>query len=106
MRLGRAMMDTLEQHYPERMVKIYVVNAPGSFPAIWRMLSPLLDPHTAEKIRVAAPGRLGAREALLEIMDEEQIPEEYGGKVDGEWYQSQEERKLFALAAALNGNAG
>jgi len=35
--LGKQMMEVLEQHYPERMAKAYVVNVPGFFGAIWRV---------------------------------------------------------------------
>lgn len=35
--LGKQMMEVLEQHYPERMSKAYVLNVPGFFGAIWRV---------------------------------------------------------------------
>jgi hypothetical protein len=35
--LGKQMMEVLEQHYPERMSKAYVVNVPGFFGAVWKV---------------------------------------------------------------------
>ena len=35
--VGRLLMHCLEAHYPERMAKALIVNAPGFFPTIWKV---------------------------------------------------------------------
>ena len=108
-RMGQEMMNLLEKHYPERMARAYVVNTPSFFATAWRMVKPLLDPRTAQKIRVLSNKKL-TFEALKEIMDEDQIPVEYGGKNPAggyelgyeRWYQDPDEKKLSAFVERLN----
>lgn len=42
--------------------------------------------------------------ALRQEMDDEVIPQEYGGKGVSSWYESVEEEQIFALAARVNEN--
>lgn len=99
--LGKQMMDMLEQYYPERMAKAFVVNIPGFFSILWKMVRPMLDPRTAEKITVVS-GKKGALNALRTVMDDEVIPKEYGGNGVGSWYEGPEEKAIAALATKLN----
>jgi hypothetical protein len=55
-----------------------VINAPSVFSTLWPLVKSFLDPVTVSKIHV-----LGAdyKEKLRELVDEDQLPVEYGGKV-------------------------
>jgi len=98
--LGKQMMDILEQYYPERMAKAFVVNIPSFFSILWRMARPMLDPRTAEKITVVS-GKKAALAALRTVMDDDAIPQEYGGTGVAHWYDSPEEERIAVLAAQL-----
>ena len=102
MTIGQAMMQVLEQHYPERMHKALVVNAPRWFSAVWKVVAPLLDPSTAQKIQIFS-NRQDALAALLEELDGEQIPKDLGGEgSDDVWYGNSLEKEMFAYVDKIN----
>jgi hypothetical protein len=108
--LGQQMMDLLEKYYPERMAMAFVVNTPSFFATAWKMVKPMLDPRTAQKIQVLS-GTAHTYSALSVIMEDDVIPVAYGGKnpitgydigFEGGWYEGQIEKRLSAFADELN----
>lgn len=65
--------------FPETMNKMLIVNAPSFFAATWRLIKGWLDPRTAAKIEVISSKSAGEKR-LLELVDEHQLPSDYGGK--------------------------
>jgi hypothetical protein len=65
--------------FPETMSKMLIVNAPAFFPPTWRLIKSWLDPRTASKIEVIS-GKAACEKRLLELVDEDQLPSDYGGK--------------------------
>eukprot|EP00004_Rigifila_ramosa_P000016 TRINITY_DN10031_c0_g1_i1.p1 TRINITY_DN10031_c0_g1~~TRINITY_DN10031_c0_g1_i1.p1 ORF type:complete len:375 (+),score=85.21 TRINITY_DN10031_c0_g1_i1:3-1127(+) len=65
-----------QNYYPERMGKMIMIRAPQTFAAIWSWISTLLDPVTKEKIVILGNDY---QSALLELIDADSLPEEYGG---------------------------
>ena len=65
--------------FPETMNKMFVVNAPRIFMTTWKMIKSWLDPRTASKVSVLS-GRKVWIPKLLEHVDEDQLPSDYGGK--------------------------
>jgi hypothetical protein len=47
----REMLEVLQHHYPERMHRIYVVNAPRLFWGLWSIVKPFVDPNTKAKVQ-------------------------------------------------------
>ena len=45
-------ISILQNHYPERLGMIFVINAPFVFTAAWRLIQPLLDERTRNKIEI------------------------------------------------------
>jgi CRAL/TRIO domain len=45
-------ISILQNHYPERLGTIFVINAPFVFTAAWRLIQPLLDERTRSKIEI------------------------------------------------------
>mmetsp|Transcript_11756 Transcript_11756/g.28488 ORF Transcript_11756/g.28488 Transcript_11756/m.28488 type:complete len:414 (-) Transcript_11756:96-1337(-) len=82
-RKERMQQDILEC-YPECFAKVFVINAPSFFSAIWRLIKPFIPPRTAEKVAVLS-NKAKATEALLEYIDAATLPTFLGGKFDGEW---------------------
>jgi hypothetical protein len=65
--------------FPETMNKMLIVNAPMFFPPTWRLIKGWLDPRTSSKIEVIS-GKTAMEKRLLELVAEEQLPKDYGGK--------------------------
>lgn len=74
--LFRATIKQDSTYYPERLGYMFIINAPFIFRPLWAMIKPWLDPNTASKIFVMGSNY---RDALLERIDADQIPLEYGG---------------------------
>jgi len=71
----------VETHTPEIVYRVYVLNAPALFPTIYQLIKPVIDERTANKVHIFSDH--GWKEALLEIIDPDQLPEYYGGTVRG-----------------------
>ncbi|KAI3684395.1 hypothetical protein L6452_33618 [Arctium lappa] len=69
----------LQEYYPERLEKLFVVHAPYLFMAIWKLISPFIDEETKKKIVFVENKKV--KSTLLKEIDESQLPEIYGGKL-------------------------
>jgi len=76
LRVFRRTLDVDQACYPERLKKMYLINAPFTFTAIWSLVSPWIDPHTVSKIRIVGCDFM---DTLRQDIAEDQIPIEYGG---------------------------
>ena len=65
--------------FPETMSKMLIVNAPTFFSATWRLIKGWLDARTAAKVEVIS-NRAKMEQRLLEFIDPDQLPTDYGGK--------------------------
>ncbi|KAL3931125.1 MAG: hypothetical protein SGARI_004284 [Bacillariaceae sp.] len=65
--------------FPETMNKMYIINGPRFFGATWSIIKGWLDARTANKIEVIS-SRKQWEKALLDYVDAEQLPSDYGGK--------------------------
>jgi uncharacterized protein YdbL (DUF1318 family) len=74
---GMAITDS--GHYPERLGKLIVINAPQTLAIAWRVISTFLDDVQRAKINILAD-RKDWFPALLETMHISQIPKQYGGE--------------------------
>jgi hypothetical protein len=67
----------LERHYPERSLRIFVVNAPYWFDTAWGWVKPVVPKMFTDKIKICSSSTM--RDQLLEFIDEDQLPLEYAG---------------------------
>lgn len=65
-----------QNYYPERLGRLYVINAPWGFSSAFSVVKGFLDPVTVEKIHI-----LGAsyQKELLAQIPAENLPEQFGG---------------------------
>lgn len=73
----RAIFDLLGGHYPERLGKLWMYNAPGIFWALWKVVSPFVDSVTKAKIEFV--DGVKAIEQFKTVIGIEVLPKELGG---------------------------
>ncbi|XP_076940389.1 uncharacterized protein LOC143609546 [Bidens hawaiensis] len=74
-----AALSILQDYYPERLGKMFVVHVPYVFMAAWKMIYPFIDEKTKKKIVFVENKQLTS--TLLKDIDESQLPDIYGGKL-------------------------
>lgn len=72
--------DIYQSHYPERIEKLYMVNAPLIFNGLWKVVSSFINGTTRKKIVFVENKK--AQETLLSVIDADQLPTEYGGTAE------------------------
>lgn len=77
-------------HYPERLHKNFIVNAPFAFRGIWAVVKNFIDANTLEKVSIC--GSSGYQDDLFKLVDPDQVPQRYGGTCGGRLTESKEER--------------
>ncbi|GMP29762.1 hypothetical protein CsSME_00036604 [Camellia sinensis var. sinensis] len=74
-----ASLSILQDCYPERLGKLFVVHVPYVFMTAWKAVYPFIDKKTKKKIVFVEDKKL--KSTLLADIDESQLPEIYGGKL-------------------------
>lgn len=74
--LIRLMAAHDQVYHPERLGRVYVINAPWVFPFFWKICSAFLDENTTSKIHILGKNY---QQELLKDIDADQLPEEFGG---------------------------
>lgn len=72
-------LSILQDCYPERLGKMYLVHVPYVFMTVWKMVYPFIDSNTRNKIVFVDNKKLTS--TLLQDIDEDQLPDIYGGKL-------------------------
>lgn len=68
-----------QDNYPERLGKLYIINAPWGFSSVFSFVKGFLDPVTVAKIHVLGSGYLTD---LLQQIPAENLPKVLGGKCE------------------------
>ncbi|KAK9104014.1 hypothetical protein Scep_020858 [Stephania cephalantha] len=71
-------ISIMQDYYPERLGKLFLVHVPYVFAAAWKLIYPFIDKKTREKVVFVDDKSM--RSTLLEHFSEDQLPEIYGGK--------------------------
>ena len=72
----KAVIAASQDNYPETMGSLFIINAPWVFSVAWRMLQPLLNENTLDKIHILGSGY---QQQLQQYIDPKFIPVEFGG---------------------------
>ncbi len=85
-----------QNYYPERLGRMYLINAPWGFSGVWNIVKGWLDPVTVEKIHVLGGGY---QKELFAQVPPENLPKTFGGSCecpggcmasdDGPWHDPQ-----------------
>ncbi|KAI9831198.1 MAG: cytosolic factor, phosphatidylinositol/phosphatidylcholine transfer protein [Phylliscum demangeonii] len=65
-----------QNYYPERLGKLYLINAPWGFASVFGIIKGFLDPVTVSKIRVLGSGY---QHEVLEQIPKANLPAQFGG---------------------------
>jgi hypothetical protein len=76
----RAIFDMLQNHYVERLHKLYLYGAPTVFYALWAMVQPFIDPVTREKVQFIE--KKEALEQFTKDIDADVLPKNLGGNAE------------------------
>ena len=68
-----AMMSTCEPNFPERLGKIFLVRAPWIFPALYKVVKPILNEGTTNKIQICGKNPKSYMKVLLKHIPESTI---------------------------------
>ncbi len=68
-----------QNYYPERLGKLYLINAPWGFSGVFSVVKGFLDPVTVEKIHVLGSGY---EKELLGQVPKENLPKLFGGSCE------------------------
>ncbi|KAL1303188.1 hypothetical protein AAFC00_006612 [Neodothiora populina] len=68
-----------QNYYPERMGKLYLINAPWGFSGAFSFVKKFLDPVTVDKIHILGSSY---KSELLAQIDSKNLPKEFGGECD------------------------
>ncbi|XP_022727320.1 patellin-4 [Durio zibethinus] len=74
-----ASLSILQDCYPERLAKLFIVNVPYIFMTVWKVVYPFIDSRTKKKIVFVEKKKL--KSILLGDIDDNQLPDIYGGKL-------------------------
>jgi hypothetical protein len=70
-----------QNYYPERLGKLYIINAPWGFSGVWTVVRAWLDPVTVAKIHILGSNY---QKELLDQVPIENLPIEFGGTCECE----------------------
>lgn len=77
--VSRETTNILQGHYPERLSCMVLVQAPRLFHSMFKIIRPLIDAKTREKVHfVSSPSDV----VTVPDLDRDSIPSDYGGTLD------------------------
>jgi len=74
-----AALEIMQNYYPERLGRVFLIHVPYVFMAAWKIVYPFIDDNTKKKFVFVADKDL--HRTLREAIDDAQLPEMYGGKL-------------------------
>lgn len=81
-RVLKKMAKMADTYFPEQAENIFIINAPATVTMMWAVAKTVVDAETIKKVRIFSGI---PTEELLEIMDEDVLYKEYGGKNEKQW---------------------
>lgn len=81
----------MQSYYPEELGCCLLVNVPYVFHLIWKLLSPVMDEQTTNKIKIINSNKLtevrkltfsDRLQEITQVISEDVLEKEYGGKND------------------------
>ncbi|KAI8914179.1 CRAL-TRIO domain-containing protein, partial [Gorgonomyces haynaldii] len=83
----REVSSIAQNYYPEMLGKMFIVNSPMLFSAVWNLIKPLLNEVTVNKISILGSSY---KSELLQFIDEDKLPDFLGGTATSQNWESVE----------------
>ncbi|KAN0113855.1 CRAL-TRIO domain containing protein [Russula decolorans] len=80
-----AISTIFQNHYPEFLARKFFVNVPSLMTWIFWLFKPVLSPATLAKMKVVGHGPSTIGKELLPLIDDKELPAQYGGVVENAW---------------------
>jgi hypothetical protein len=80
-KMGTSIVSMIEKHYPERLEKAYVINAPPVLFHLWNIVKRMLDRETVKKFCIVK-GKEESCALMQGLMEADMLPVEYGGTLE------------------------
>ncbi|CAL5369235.1 unnamed protein product [Camellia sinensis] len=94
-KVARDIINTLQNHYPERLALVVLYNPPRIFEAFWKVVKYFVDPKTFQKINFVYTNNKDSEEVMKSYFDAENLPSVFGGKASLK-YDHEEFSRLMA----------
>ncbi|KAK3017144.1 hypothetical protein RJ639_007819, partial [Escallonia herrerae] len=78
-KIAREIINTLQNHYPERLAIIILYNPPRIFEAFYKIVKYFVDQKTSQKIKFVYPNNKASVMIVKSLFDSENLPSEFGG---------------------------
>uniref|UniRef100_A0A7S3VII6 CRAL-TRIO domain-containing protein n=1 Tax=Dunaliella tertiolecta TaxID=3047 RepID=A0A7S3VII6_DUNTE len=73
----KAVFDLLQNHYVERLYRLYLYCAPMLFYGLWKVIAPLIDPKSKEKVQFV--DKSNVVKLMTSHFSPESLPQNFGG---------------------------
>lgn len=80
-----AISAIFQSHYPEFLARKFFVNVPSLMTWIFWLFKPVLSAATLAKMKVVGHGPSTIGKELLPLVDDKELPAQYGGAVENAW---------------------
>eukprot|EP01104_Vermistella_antarctica_P015358 TRINITY_DN5023_c0_g1_i1.p1 TRINITY_DN5023_c0_g1~~TRINITY_DN5023_c0_g1_i1.p1 ORF type:complete len:350 (+),score=96.54 TRINITY_DN5023_c0_g1_i1:33-1052(+) len=80
MKCNMEILNILQNHYPERLGLAYLMFAPWTFSAFWKIISPFIDPETKKKV-VMVDSKKNLH-LLTDVVPAENVEIDYSGSME------------------------
>lgn len=87
-------LGKITEFFPETLHCLIVMNAPSWFAMAWKVIKNFVDARTAKKIEIYSKTSSG-QARLLELVDAEQVPSDFGGTGQSTKILNQGNKKYF-----------
>lgn len=85
-KFGRAIGKIDQDNYPEHLSRMFIINAPGLFTGVWRILKAFIDDRTKQKIQIFGSNY---RDTLVQYIDPQYLPDFVEGGTNTSWFSRQ-----------------
>ncbi len=78
-------INILNNHYPERLHKCFLIDTPWLFSLIWKAITPFIPEATKQKVKFVKGSETVKREVFSEYFEMKEFDKRFGGEIEYEY---------------------